>query len=75
MNIHEYQAKKLLSDFGVPVPKGLPAFSVEEAVKNLFRSYKASINHINLLASFCSSFPIHGIFLIIKPESLSAKNK
>ena len=34
MNIHEYQAKKLLSDFGVPVPKGFPAFSVEEAIEN-----------------------------------------
>jgi len=38
MNIHEYQAKELLSKFGVPVPKGIPAFSVEEAIaaaKNL----------------------------------------
>src|SRR5256714_7319528 len=33
MNIHEYQAKALLRDFGVPVPRGYPAFSVEEAVK------------------------------------------
>jgi succinyl-CoA synthetase beta subunit len=33
MNIHEYQAKGVLREFGVPVPKGLPAFSVEEAVK------------------------------------------
>jgi succinyl-CoA synthetase beta subunit len=33
MNIHEYQAKALLSEFGVPVPRGFPAFSVEEAVK------------------------------------------
>jgi succinyl-CoA synthetase beta subunit len=33
MNIHEYQAKAVLREFGVPVPKGLPAFSVEEAVK------------------------------------------
>ena len=32
MNIHEYQAKELLSKFGVPVPKGIPAFSVEEAI-------------------------------------------
>jgi succinyl-CoA synthetase beta subunit len=32
MNIHEYQAKELLARFGVPVPAGLPAFSVEEAV-------------------------------------------
>jgi succinyl-CoA synthetase beta subunit len=33
MNIHEYQAKAVLREFGVPVPRGLPAFSVEEAVK------------------------------------------
>jgi len=32
MNIHEYQAKELLRGFGVPVPKGKAAFSVEEAV-------------------------------------------
>ena len=32
MNIHEYQAKKLFSDFKIPVPNGKPAFSVEEAV-------------------------------------------
>src|SRR5690606_27000524 len=33
MNIHEYQAKAVLRDFAVPVPKGIPAFSVDEAVK------------------------------------------
>src|SRR6185436_19976979 len=33
MNIHEYQAKGVLREFGVPVPKGVPAFSVDEAVK------------------------------------------
>jgi succinyl-CoA synthetase beta subunit len=33
MNIHEYQAKAVLRDFGVPVPRGVPAFSVDEAVK------------------------------------------
>ena len=33
MNIHEYQAKALLREFGVPVPRGHAAFSVEEAVK------------------------------------------
>ncbi len=32
MNIHEYQAKELLAKFGVPVPAGYPAMSVEEAV-------------------------------------------
>lgn len=33
MNIHEYQAKELLAKFGVPVTKGLPAFSAAEAVE------------------------------------------
>ena len=32
MNIHEYQAKELLAKFGVAVPKGIAAMSVEEAV-------------------------------------------
>ena len=32
MNIHEYQAKELLAKFGVPVPVGFAAMSVEEAV-------------------------------------------
>ncbi len=31
MNIHEYQAKRLFADYGIPVPTGLPAFSPEEA--------------------------------------------
>ncbi|NVO12873.1 MAG: ADP-forming succinate--CoA ligase subunit beta [Rhodoplanes sp.] len=33
MNIHEYQAKAVLREFGVPTPRGIAAFSVEEAVK------------------------------------------
>src|SRR5689334_24438467 len=33
MNIHEYQAKALLRDAGVPVPRGEAAFSPDEAVK------------------------------------------
>jgi succinyl-CoA synthetase beta subunit len=33
MNIHEYQAKAVLRDFGVAVPRATPAFSVDEAVK------------------------------------------
>jgi succinyl-CoA synthetase beta subunit len=32
MNIHEHQAKAVLAEYGVPVPRGYPAFSVEEAV-------------------------------------------
>lgn len=33
MNIHEYQAKALLEKYGVAVPKGIPAMTVDEAVK------------------------------------------
>jgi succinyl-CoA synthetase beta subunit len=33
MNIHEYQAKAVLREFGVPVPRGIPAFTVAEAEK------------------------------------------
>src|SRR5215208_6114470 len=33
MNIHEYQAKAVLREFGAPVPRGVAAFTVEEAVR------------------------------------------
>ena len=32
MNIHEYQAKQLYREYGIPTPQGFPAFSVDEAV-------------------------------------------
>ena len=33
MKIHEYQGKEILKRYGVPVPRGIPVFSVDEAVK------------------------------------------
>ncbi len=33
MKIHEYQGKEILRQFGVPVPRGYPAFSVREALE------------------------------------------
>ncbi len=33
MKIHEYQGKELLKKYGVAVPRGIPCFSVDEAVK------------------------------------------
>lgn len=33
MKIHEYQGKEILRQFGVPVPRGVPAFTVQEAVE------------------------------------------
>jgi succinyl-CoA synthetase beta subunit len=32
LKIHEHQGKALFRQFGIPVPRGLPAFSVDEAV-------------------------------------------
>jgi len=34
MNVHEYQAKQIFAEYGVPTPKGLLALSVDEAVEN-----------------------------------------
>jgi len=34
MNVHEYQAKQIFAEYGVPTPKGLVALSVDEAVEN-----------------------------------------
>ena len=33
MNIHEHQAKKLLKEFGVPVPNGVYGFTVDEIIQ------------------------------------------
>ena len=33
MKIHEYQGKEILRQFGVPVPRGYAAFTVQEAVE------------------------------------------
>jgi len=33
LKIHEYQGKEILRRFGIPTPRGIPAFSADEAVK------------------------------------------
>ena len=33
MKIHEYQGKEILRQAGIPVPRGIPAFTVQEAVE------------------------------------------
>ena len=33
MNVHEYQGKEILRKYGVATPRGVPCFSVDEAVK------------------------------------------
>jgi succinyl-CoA synthetase beta subunit len=46
MNIHEYQGKHILKEFGVAVPKGIVAFSAEEAkqaAKELFEDHTRAV--------------------------------
>ena len=33
MKIHEYQGKEILRQFGVPVPRGIAAYTVQEAIE------------------------------------------
>ena len=33
MKIHEYQGKEIFRKFGLPTPRGIACFSVEEAVE------------------------------------------
>ena len=33
MKIHEYQGKEILAQYGVPVPRGKVAFTLDEAVR------------------------------------------
>ena len=33
MKIHEYQGKEIFRKFGIPVPRGIPAFTVDQAVR------------------------------------------
>ena len=41
MNIHEYQAKAVLREFGVPVPRGVPAFQRGRSDQGARRSLPA----------------------------------
>ena len=37
MNIHEYQSKQIMREYGIHVPEGYPAFTVDDAVENAKR--------------------------------------
>lgn len=37
MNIHEYQSKQIMREYGIHVPEGYPAFTVEDALENAKR--------------------------------------
>ncbi|HKK04195.1 MAG TPA: ATP-grasp domain-containing protein, partial [Gammaproteobacteria bacterium] len=33
MNLHEYQAKQLFAEYGIPVSRGVPARNADDAAK------------------------------------------
>ena len=43
MNIHEHQAKAVLAQFGVPVPKGFPAFTPAEAKAQEIKAFSSTV--------------------------------
>ncbi len=51
MKIHEYQAKQIMADRGIPVPKGQVAMTVEEAVAAVRPLVEASGNPVVVLKS------------------------
>jgi succinyl-CoA synthetase beta subunit len=44
MNVHEYQGKQIFRKYGIPMPIGIPAFSVEEAEKAAARIIEETKN-------------------------------
>ena len=47
MNIHEYQAKKILKDYGAPVSNGVVIFNIDE-IKNEIKKLKSKEFDLNL---------------------------
>ena len=43
MNLHEYQAKQLLTQYGLPVPHGEVAWNAEEAVEVAAQHWRQSL--------------------------------
>lgn len=43
MNIHEYQSKQILRQYGLHVPEGYPAFTVEDAVQSAKQAASRSL--------------------------------
>lgn len=37
MNIHEYQSKQVMKEYGIHVPEGYPVFTVDEAIESARR--------------------------------------
>ena len=52
MKIHEYQAKELLRKYGVTTPRGIPCFTVDEAVQ------RVGYEHVYSLVSYAVALQV-----------------
>lgn len=75
MNIHEYQAKAVLAEYGVPVPNGKVAFSPEEA-ESAAKSLKTSVYVVKAQIHAGGRGKAGGVKLVKTPEEVkeTAKN-
>ena len=46
MNIHEYQSKQIMREYGIHVPEGYPAFTVEDALENAQQNVQMAARNI-----------------------------
>lgn len=51
MNIHEYQGKALLAQYGVAIPQGIPVFSAQEAKRAAEKLIKETGNEVVVVKS------------------------
>ena len=72
MNIHEHQAKALLGQFGVPVPNGKPAFSVDEAVEAA-RSLAGSVKVVKAQIHAGGRGKAGGVKVVTSEEAVKAE--
>ncbi len=72
MNLHEYQAKKILRDYGLPVPRGVVAHNVEEALM-LVETLNAGPWMVKAQVHAGGRGKAGGIKLVKDKESLSAE--
>lgn len=78
MNIHEYQSKQILRQYGLHVPEGYPAFTVEDAVQSAKRLdtpvvvVKAQIR--SMQADAAKQAASRSLILLMKSVSMQEKS-
>ena len=74
MKIHEYQGKEIFKKYQINIPKGIPAFSIEEA-KNAFDELESSIVAIKAQIHAGGRGKAGGVKLVKKIKDLEIEAK